>query len=57
MAKEIESPCVSVCQFKGDVCVGCGRNKHEIRSWHSMKRKDRIMTTKRASERLRKVRR
>ncbi|MGL6249599.1 MAG: DUF1289 domain-containing protein, partial [Billgrantia desiderata] len=25
MAKKIESPCVSICQLKGDLCIGCGR--------------------------------
>ncbi|QIT54821.1 DUF1289 domain-containing protein [Aquisalimonas sp. 2447] len=55
MAKEIESPCVEVCRFKGDVCEGCGRSKREIRAWHGMKRKDRIMTARKARERLKKV--
>ncbi|MCF4993544.1 DUF1289 domain-containing protein, partial [Pseudomonas gessardii] len=31
MAKEIESPCISVCQLSGDLCVSCGRSKEDIR--------------------------
>ena len=32
---EVESPCISVCEFrKGDeVCKGCERNIDEIREW------------------------
>jgi len=55
MAKEIKSPCIDVCQFKGDVCVGCGRSKAEIKAWHGMKRKDRMLTDKRAQERMKKL--
>ncbi len=55
MAKRIDSPCVSICQFKGDVCVGCGRNKVEIKAWHGMKRKEKILVGKRAAQRLKKV--
>lgn len=38
MAKRIESPCVSICQLKGGLCVGCGRTTEEITRWQSMKR-------------------
>ena len=38
MAKEIENPCISVCQLSGDLCVSCGRNKEDIRKWKRMKR-------------------
>ncbi|MCP1672943.1 putative Fe-S protein YdhL (DUF1289 family) [Natronocella acetinitrilica] len=55
MAKDIESPRISVSQFKGGVCVGCGRDKSEIKAWHGMKRKEKIMTARRARERLKKV--
>jgi len=30
MAKEIENPCISVCQLSGDLCVSCGRSKEDI---------------------------
>ncbi|SFH52020.1 DUF1289 domain-containing protein [Modicisalibacter xianhensis] len=52
MAKKIESPCVSICKLKGDLCIGCGRSLDEIRTWKSMKRPERMKTLKRADERL-----
>ena len=54
MAKKIESPCVGVCQFRGQVCVACGRDKAEIKAWHGMNRKQKILVEKRARQRLRK---
>ncbi|KAA0012013.1 DUF1289 domain-containing protein [Billgrantia pellis] len=55
MTKEIESPCVSVCQLKGDLCIGCGRTMEEIRHWKAMKRPEKRKTVKRAEERLKKL--
>ena len=55
MAKKIESPCVSICQLKGDLCVGCGRTIDEIRTWKTMKRPEKMKTVKRADERLKKL--
>mgnify|MGYP001323606374 CR=1 FL=1 len=52
MAKKIESPCVSICKLKDDLCIGCGRSLDEIRKWKSMKRPERMTTLKRADERL-----
>ncbi|MGQ4878517.1 DUF1289 domain-containing protein [Billgrantia sp. LNSP4103-1] len=52
MTKKIESPCVSVCQLKGDLCIGCGRTVEEIRHWKAMKRPEKMKTLKRAEERL-----
>ena len=36
MAKEIESPCISVCRYDNDVCAGCGRTVDEIVEWYNM---------------------
>lgn len=36
MAKDIENPCISVCQLSGDLCVSCGRTKDDIRKWRRM---------------------
>jgi predicted Fe-S protein YdhL (DUF1289 family) len=55
MAKKIESPCVSICQLKGDLCIGCGRTIEEIRHWKAMKRPEKMKTVKRADERLKKL--
>ncbi|EWH03180.1 DUF1289 domain-containing protein [Halomonas sp. BC04] len=55
MAKEIESPCVSVCRLQGELCVGCGRSLEEIRHWKAMKRPEKMATVKRADQRLKKM--
>ncbi|EPJ89099.1 DUF1289 domain-containing protein [Pseudomonas viridiflava] len=52
MAKEIENPCISVCQLSGDLCVSCGRNKEDIRKWKRMKRPEKMAAVQRANARL-----
>jgi hypothetical protein len=32
----IESPCISVCRYEDEVCVGCGRTVDEIVEWYDM---------------------
>lgn len=52
MAKEIENPCISVCQLSGDLCVSCGRSKEDIRKWKHMKRPEKMAAVQRANVRL-----
>ncbi|MBD0685605.1 MULTISPECIES: DUF1289 domain-containing protein [unclassified Pseudomonas] len=52
MAKEIENPCISICQLKGDLCVSCGRSKEDIRKWKRMKRPEKMAAVQRANRRL-----
>ncbi|MCS3471434.1 putative Fe-S protein YdhL (DUF1289 family) [Pseudomonas sp. JUb42] len=52
MAKEIENPCISVCQLSGDLCVSCGRSKEDIRKWKRMKRPEKMAAVQRATVRL-----
>lgn len=52
MGKEVKNPCISVCKYSGDVCVGCGRNKDEIRQWKRMKNSERKTTVRMAEQRL-----
>lgn len=52
MAKEIENPCISVCQLSGDLCVSCGRSKEDIRKWKRMKRPEKMTAVQRANVRL-----
>jgi predicted Fe-S protein YdhL (DUF1289 family) len=49
MAKEIENPCISVCQLSGDLCVSCGRGREDIRKWKRMKRPEKMAAVKRAT--------
>ena len=32
----IESPCISVCRYDNEVCVGCGRTVDDIVNWYDM---------------------
>lgn len=52
MAKEIDNPCISVCQLSGDLCVSCGRSKEDIRKWKRMKRPEKMAAVQRANVRL-----
>jgi predicted Fe-S protein YdhL (DUF1289 family) len=31
----IESPCISVCRYEDEVCVGCGRTVDEVVEWYN----------------------
>ena len=40
MTKEVESPCISVCRYENEVCVGCGRTVEEVVNWYDMSDKE-----------------
>jgi len=52
---KVESPCVSQCKLKDEVCQGCGRSRDEIKGWKSMKDKERKDEVEKASKRLKKL--
>ncbi|MGC5700794.1 DUF1289 domain-containing protein [Pseudomonas sp. NFXW11] len=56
MAKEIDNPCIALCQLRGDLCVSCGRSKDEIRTWKRMKRPEKMAAVQRANTRLKALR-
>ncbi|AIC19402.1 MULTISPECIES: DUF1289 domain-containing protein [Pseudomonas] len=56
MAKEIDNPCIAVCQLSGDLCLSCGRSKDDIRQWKRMKRPEKMAAVQRASQRLKALR-
>ena len=31
-----KNPCIKICQFDADICVGCGRSKREIKAWKKL---------------------
>ena len=31
----IESPCISICRYEDEVCVGCGRKVDEVVEWYN----------------------
>ncbi|MFK8328658.1 DUF1289 domain-containing protein [Pseudomonas sp. BJa5] len=55
MAKDIENPCVSLCQLNSELCVSCGRTREEIRKWRGMKRPEKMATVQKASARLKSL--
>ena len=36
----MKDPCISICKFNDDICVGCGRSKREIRAWKKLDKAD-----------------
>ena len=36
----LKDPCISICKFSDDICVGCGRSKREIRAWKKLDKAD-----------------
>jgi predicted Fe-S protein YdhL (DUF1289 family) len=35
-----QRPCISLCKFTDDICLGCGRSKREIRAWKKLDKDD-----------------
>ncbi len=52
MGDKAKNPCISVCKLQGDICLGCGRSRDEMKSWKGMKNKERKQVNERAAERL-----
>ena len=50
MAKDIENPCVSLCQLNSELCVSCGRTREEIRKWRGMKRPEKMACVQKAAD-------
>ncbi|CAG8867849.1 hypothetical protein PS627_02642 [Pseudomonas fluorescens] len=55
MAKDIENPCVSLCQLNSEMCVSCGRTREEIRKWRGMKRPEKMATVHKATARMKTI--
>ncbi|SDG54388.1 Protein of unknown function [Pseudomonas seleniipraecipitans] len=32
----MKDPCISVCKFSDNICLGCGRSKAEIKAWKKL---------------------
>ena len=35
-----KDPCIDICKFNDDICIGCGRTKREIRVWKKLDKED-----------------
>lgn len=55
MAKDIDNPCMAVCQLSGELCVSCGRSKDDIRKWKKMKRPEKMAAVQRASAQMKRL--
>ena len=33
---KVESPCISICRYENEICVGCGRTVDEVVNWYDM---------------------
>jgi predicted Fe-S protein YdhL (DUF1289 family) len=49
-----KNPCISLCKFDDDICLGCGRSKKEIKSWKKMEKGERRAVLAEAAVRLSK---
>ena len=34
--RSTKDPCIGVCKFTDDICLGCGRTKREIKAWKKL---------------------
>ena len=55
MAKDVEHPCVSLCQLNSEMCVSCGRTREEIRKWRGMKRPEKMAAVQKAALRMKGI--
>ncbi|WP_434561726.1 DUF1289 domain-containing protein [Pseudomonas sp. Z5-35] len=51
----IKDPCISLCKFDDDICIGCGRSKREIKAWKKLDKEDRRVVLAEAALRLIKL--
>jgi predicted Fe-S protein YdhL (DUF1289 family) len=47
-----KNPCIKVCKFDADICVGCGRSKREIKAWKKLDKSERFALLAEADLRL-----
>ena len=52
---KVESPCISQCKIKDDVCQGCGRKRSEIKGWKELKDRERKEVIDKSRKRLKKL--
>ena len=50
-----KNPCISLCKFDADICIGCGRSKREIKAWKKLDKDDKRVVLAEAALRLIKL--
>lgn len=51
----IESPCVSVCRYENEICIGCGRTVDEVVNWYDMSDNEKQLVLNRLAEQNKKL--
>ncbi|RMQ49523.1 hypothetical protein ALQ04_03391 [Pseudomonas cichorii] len=49
------NPCISLCKFDDDICLGCGRSKREIKAWKKLDKDDKRAVLAESAMRLAKL--
>jgi predicted Fe-S protein YdhL (DUF1289 family) len=47
-----KSPCIKVCEFDRDICLGCGRSRAQIKGWKRLDKGERLAVLAEADMRL-----
>ncbi|MEO9332924.1 DUF1289 domain-containing protein [Pseudomonas guguanensis] len=47
-----KNPCIKVCEFEKDICLGCGRSRQEIKGWKRLDKHERLALLAQADMRL-----
>jgi predicted Fe-S protein YdhL (DUF1289 family) len=47
-----KDPCISICKFDDDICIGCGRSKREIKAWKKLDKADKRLVLAESAQRL-----
>jgi predicted Fe-S protein YdhL (DUF1289 family) len=50
-----KDPCISLCKFDDDICIGCGRSKREIKAWKKLDKDEKRTVLAEAALRLIKL--
>lgn len=48
----MKDPCIKVCKYQRDICIGCGRSKAEIKGWKKLDKASRRAVLAEADMRL-----
>ena len=48
-----KNPCIDICKFAEEICLGCGRSKREIKAWKKLDKAERGVVLVEAELRLR----
>lgn len=48
----VSNPCIKLCKFDREICLGCGRSKAEIKVWKKLDKPSRRMVLAEAQMRL-----